>query len=194
MIAYTRPVRPQRALARSIRKILRRMPVDAPLPYRRNVGIALFNRDGLVFAGRPIAAGPEVLVTGEEWQMPQGGLDGETDVVAAARRELFEETGVRSVRLLAVASAWWRYDFPSYDGPPHKLSPFRGQEQCWTAFRFEGKDSEIDIAPAVGEPPEFLAWRWLPLADLPALVMPYKQAIYRRVAEVFASFAVPATD
>ena len=72
--------------------------------------------------------------------MPQGGIDPGEDIVAAAKRELAEETAITSVSLLAVTQEWWRYDFPPYDGPPHKLSGFRGQEQRWVALRFEGED------------------------------------------------------
>jgi putative (di)nucleoside polyphosphate hydrolase len=160
------------------------------LPYRPNVGIALFNRSGLVFAGKSFSAGPEIVEPGFEWQMPQGGIEREEDIVAAARRELAEETRVTSVSLLGVTQDWWRYDFPPYDGPPHKLSPFRGQEQRWVAFRFEGEDGEIDVLdPGGGELAEFSAWGWFPLADLPLMVVSYKQPVYRRVATAFAGFA-----
>jgi putative (di)nucleoside polyphosphate hydrolase len=159
-------------------------------PYRYNVGVALFNRAGLVLAGRAIGSGPEVVAPSHEWQMPQGGVDADTDIVAAARRELYEETNVRSVALLAATDAWWTYDFPPYDGPVHKLSPFRGQQQRWVAFRFEGDEREVDVLhPGGGEPPEFSAWDWFPLAELPHLVMPYKREVYRRVAEAFRPFA-----
>jgi len=159
-------------------------------PYRRNVGIALFNRKGLVFAGRAIGAGPEAVVAPYEWQMPQGGLDGEADIVAAARRELYEETNVRAVSLLAVTDEWWPYDFPPYDGPPHKLSAFRGQQQRWVAFRFDGDDGEINVLnPGGGEPPEFSDWDWLFLDELPQRVMPYKRAVYARVVQAFRPLA-----
>jgi len=162
-------------------------------PYRPNVGIALFSRAGLVLVGRARTAGPELIVPGFEWQMPQGGIDEGEDIVAAARRELWEETNVRSVSLLAVTGEWWDYDFPPYDGPPHKLSPFRGQKQRWTAFRFEGEESEIDVVDLpTGEPQEFFGWKWERLERLPALVTPHKRAVYRRVAEAFAAFAATA--
>ena len=43
---------------------------------------------GRVFAGRSHSAGPEIVLPGFDWQMPQGGIDANEDIVAAARREL----------------------------------------------------------------------------------------------------------
>jgi putative (di)nucleoside polyphosphate hydrolase len=162
------------------------------LPYRRNVGVALFNRAGLVLAGRSRNAGPEIVLPGFDWQMPQGGIDGHEDVVVAAQRELFEETNVQSVELLAVCPHSWAYDFPPYFGPPHHLCAFRGQVQQWVAFRFVGEDSEIDIGKPDGDqPPELSAWAWLPLAELVERVVSYKRAVYERVAEEFGHFSRP---
>jgi putative (di)nucleoside polyphosphate hydrolase len=160
------------------------------LPYRPNVGIALFNAAGLVFAGMALNEGPEVVAEGFEWQMPQGGIDPDEDIEVAARRELFEETGITEVAFMAATDTWWSYDFPPYDGPPHSLSGFRGQTQRWVAFRYLGDDQGINVTePASGLRPEFSAWAWMPLADLPALVMPHKRETYRRVAEAFRAFA-----
>jgi putative (di)nucleoside polyphosphate hydrolase len=167
------------------------MPDDA-LPYRPNVGIALFNRAGLVFAGRSHSAGPEIVLPGLDWQMPQGGIDADEDVVAAARRELTEETGITEADFLAVTADWWAYDFPPYAGPAHKLCAFRGQRQRWVAFRFAGTESEIDITrPNGDEPAEFSEWSWLPLAELQRRVVPFKREVYARVAAQFVRFAVP---
>jgi putative (di)nucleoside polyphosphate hydrolase len=165
------------------------------LPYRRNVGAALFNRDGLVFIGRrKRRRGGMELVAGFEWQMPQGGVDEGEAPLEAARRELFEETNVSSASLLAEAPDWL-----SYDLPPEALSGrwkgrYRGQTQKWFAFRFEGSDAEIDIdRPGGGAfKPEFEAWRWAPLEGLPAMVIPFKRAVYEAVVVAFAKFAVPA--
>jgi putative (di)nucleoside polyphosphate hydrolase len=45
-------------------------------PYRPNVGIALLNNLGEVLIGRRFRDdGPEIILPGLEWQMPQGGID-----------------------------------------------------------------------------------------------------------------------
>ena len=163
-----------------------------PRPYRPNVGVALFYSQGRVLVGRTQNAGPEIIAPGRDWQMPQGGIDGDEDIVAAARRELWEETNVRSVDFLAVTEDWWTYDFPAYHGPWHKLSAFRGQRQRWVAFRFAGTDSEIDVVhPAGGQPQEFFDWRWEELARTPTLVTPFKQPVYEKVAAAFTPYASP---
>jgi putative (di)nucleoside polyphosphate hydrolase len=163
----------------------------ADLPYRPCVGVMLISRHGLVFLGqRKAEAGPEHVDPSHSWQMPQGGIDPGEDIVAAAKRELAEETAITSVSLLSVTEEWWRYDFPPYDGPPHKLSGFRGQEQRWVALRFEGEDEEVDVLdPGSAEQAEFTAWDWFPLAELPELVTPFKRETYRKVAAAFAPFA-----
>jgi putative (di)nucleoside polyphosphate hydrolase len=163
---------------------------DEAKGYRPNVGIALFNAQGLVLIGRTESSGPEIVEPGLDWQMPQGGIDGAEEIIAAARREVWEETNVRSVALLGVTNEWWHYDFPAYGGPPHKLTPFHGQRQRWVAFRFTGEESEIDVAhPAGDQPQEFFEWRWEELALTPDLVVSYKRPVYLRVAEAFRAFA-----
>jgi putative (di)nucleoside polyphosphate hydrolase len=162
-------------------------------PYRPNVGVALFRDDGRVLIARRIRDdGPEIIRPGCEWQMPQGGIDPDEDPEAAAKRELWEETGATSVAVLDRLGEWLTYEFPPYAGPPHKLAAFRGQRQLWFAMRFHGSDSEIDLNPGCAEEPEFDAWRWERLDAVPSLVVPFKQAIYRQVAKAFRVYAGPA--
>jgi putative (di)nucleoside polyphosphate hydrolase len=164
------------------------------LPYRRNVGAAVFNRHGHVFVGRRRKRrGGMELVAGHEWQMPQGGIDEGEAPLAAALRELFEETNIARVSLLAEAPDWL-----SYDLPPEALSGrwrgrYRGQTQKWFAFAFEGDDAEIDIEhPGAGAfDPEFDAWRWAPIASLPELIVPFKRPVYEAVVVAFRDLAAP---
>jgi len=83
------------------------------------------------------------------------------------------------------------YEFPPYDGPPHRLSVFRGQRQKWFAFRFTGDMREIDVTRvhANGAEPEFGKWRWEALSRTPDIVVPFRRAVYLRVAEAFRRFA-----
>jgi putative (di)nucleoside polyphosphate hydrolase len=112
--------------------------MSEPKPYRLNVGIALFNADGRVLIGRRFRDdGPEIILPGLEWQMPQGGVDEGEDHRAAAFRELWEETSVRSADYLGETD-WLIYEFPPFDNPSHRLAKFRGQRQKWFALRFTG--------------------------------------------------------
>jgi len=165
---------------------------DAPPEgYRPCVGLALFNAKGLVFVGRRAnRALREHVAEGHEWQMPQGGIDKGEAPLEAATRELQEETNVTSVTLLAEAPGWLAYDLPADIGKEAWKGRWRGQAQKWFAFRLTGADDEIDIeTPAGGHKPEFDAWRWERLDRTPALIIPFKQGVYREVATLFAPFA-----
>ncbi|MDB5592292.1 RNA pyrophosphohydrolase [Enterovirga sp.] len=166
------------------------------LPYRPCVGIALVNRQGLVFLGRRRReAGPEHLEAdgGHAWQMPQGGIDPGEDPYRAALRELYEETNVRSVALLAEAPDWYAYDLPQAVAGRSWRGRYRGQTQKWFALRFTGPDSEIDVAAPGGgwHKPEFESWRWEKLENLPDLIIPFKRPVYDQVVAAFRSVVVP---
>ncbi|MDP3256009.1 MAG: RNA pyrophosphohydrolase [Bosea sp. (in: a-proteobacteria)] len=162
-----------------------------PDGYRPCVGLALFNPDGLVFIGRRANKSlREHVAPGHEWQMPQGGIDAGETPLQAATRELQEETNVTSVSLLAESPGWLAYDLPAEIGKQAWKGRWRGQAQKWFAFRLTGPESEIDIAtPAGGHKAEFDAWRWERLERTPALIIPFKQGVYREVAALFAPFA-----
>jgi len=164
--------------------------MSAEKPYRPNVGIALFNTQGEVLIGRRFRDdGPEIILPGLEWQMPQGGIDADEDPQQAVMRELWEETGVRNARYLG-ETEWLMYDFPSYNGPAHRLAKFRGQRQKWFALRFTGSEAEIDpLGSRNGQPPEFDQWRWERLDRLPDLVVPFRRDVYRAVVQSFCRFA-----
>ena len=124
--------------------------MSAEKPYRPNVGIALFNASGQVLIGRRFKDdGPEIILPGLEWQMPQGGIDADEDPSEAVMRELWEETGVSSAGYLG-ETGWLTYEFPPYAGPAHRLAKFRGQRQKWFALRFKGPESEINPLAAPG--------------------------------------------
>jgi putative (di)nucleoside polyphosphate hydrolase len=164
-------------------------------PYRPNVGIVLFNAEGQVLIGRRFRDdGPEIILPGLEWQMPQGGIDPNENARDAVMRELWEETGVTNAAYLAETD-WLTYEFPPYQGPAsHRLAQFRGQRQKWFALRFTGAEQEIDpLASRNGQPPEFDQWRWERLDRVADLVVPFRRDVYRTVAQTFARFAMAGT-
>ena len=167
---------------------------DAPtgLPYRPCVGVALFAGDGRVWIGKRRNGGLERVDADHVWQMPQGGIDKGEEPLAAARRELYEETNIRSVTLLAEAADWFAYDLPEAVVGQTWKGKYGGQTQKWFAFRFEGDEAEIDIdRPAGGgHKPEFSAWRWEEIERLPELIIPFKRAVYERVVREFRHLAV----
>lgn len=163
----------------------------ASLPYRLCAGIMVFNADGLVWAGRRIAEGnTEYDGSPQLWQMPQGGIDADEDPYQAALRELYEETGMRSVELLAEAPDWIDYDLPAHMLGIGLKGKYRGQRQRWFAFRFTGNEDEISINPPPGgHTAEFDAWDWKQIQDLPGLIVPFKRNAYEQVVSAFEYLA-----
>lgn len=161
------------------------------LPYRPCVGVVLFNRDGLVWAGRRCEEKyTEYSEQPKRWQFPQGGIDRNEEPQRAALRELYEETGVSSVSLLAESRGWLTYDLPREMLGVGLKGRFRGQRQRWYALRFEGRESEIRIQPPPdGHHPEFDAWEWVRLVEMPERIVEFKRPVYEALAEEFAPFA-----
>ncbi len=156
------------------------MTDPADLPYRPCVGVMLLNRTGQVFVGQRLDT------TLEAWQMPQGGIDPGEEPLTTAIRELGEETGIApdNVELIAEAPGQFRYDLPPELIGKVWKGRYRGQIQRWFLFRFTGTDADIRIATAH---PEFRAWRWADPKDLPALIVPFKRALYREVLAAFSA-------
>jgi putative (di)nucleoside polyphosphate hydrolase len=153
--------------------------------YRPNVGVVLFHPDGRVWLGKRAATPPPWC-----WQFPQGGVDAGENLEAAARRELSEETGARRVSFLARTDNWVAYDFPEGHARTKAARGWKGQKQVWFAFRFDGEDSEFDLA--AHPPPEFDDWRWAYLDEAVELVVPFKRAAYEAMAAAFDVFATRA--
>jgi len=136
----------------------------------------LLNQDGLAFAGQ------RVNFQVDAWQMPQGGIDAGEAPRDAAIRELAEETGVTAAEVIGESDRWHRYDLPDEFLGRVWRGRYRGQEQKWFAMRFNGSDSDINLD---AHEREFATWRWIDPEELPALIVPFKRAIYEAVVEEF---------
>lgn len=164
-------------------------PDREKMPYRDCAGAAVFNDKGLVFIGRrmPEHDPEDKSESTAPWQMPQGGIDKGEKPEAAALRELFEETSVRSVEPMGEAPGWIYYDLPDEALGIALKGKYRGQRQRWFAYRFTGDESEINvIEPGDGSmPAEFDKWRWEDLEKLPDLIVPFKRDAYLEVVDAF---------
>jgi putative (di)nucleoside polyphosphate hydrolase len=150
----------------------------------------VLNRSGLVWIGRRMDARDDPEGRGTWWQMPQGGIDEHEDPRAAALRELREETGMKTVELIAEHPRWLTYDLPASLEGKAWSGRYRGQKQKWYAVRFLGDEAEIDIHP-LGHRQEFETWRWARLPEIADLVVPFKRDVYAAVLGEFEPLARP---
>lgn len=151
---------------------------DIDQAYRLGVGMMVLNQKNHVL----VAQRRDIRM--DAWQMPQGGIDEGETPLEAAFRELHEEIGTNKVQLIHEAQDWYRYDLP--EDLQQKLwnGQYRGQKQKWFLFRFLGEDRDIDLSLT----DEFIDWKWVPMGDLKALVVPFKSEVYERVIQAFVAY------
>ena len=148
------------------------------LPLRLGVGIVLLNQKNEIFVGKRID-NPK-----NSWQMPQGGVDQNEDFLQAAKRELVEETGIKSIRLIKELDGWFKYDLPEYLLGKLWEGKYKGQKQKWFVMKFLGKPNEINVKT---KNPEFLDWKWINLSKLPEIAVHFKVDIYKKIKEQLTS-------
>ena len=148
------------------------------LPLRMGVGIILLNNQNKVFVGKRIDN------PGSHWQMPQGGINDNENILEAAQRELLEETGVKSVKLIKELNEWFEYNLPTSLLGKIWQGKYRGQKQKWFVMKFTGKNEEINIKT---KNPEFLDWKWIDPSDLPHVAVDFKKSIYEKILKELSS-------
>jgi len=147
------------------------------LPYRPCAGVMLLNHMNKVFVGQRIDT------TMEAWQMPQGGIDEGEDPEQSMWRELKEEIGTADAEIIAKTEDWLTYDLPDDLVGRVWGGKYRGQKQIWFLMRFLGKDSDINLET---HHPEFNAWRWVDVSEVPKLIVPFKRDLYYAIISEFA--------
>ena len=145
---------------------------DTDLPLRSGVGIIVLNKDNKVLVAKRIDNQKDF------WQMPQGGVDVGEDYLAAAYRELEEETSIKNVKLIKELDGLTSYVLPKNLLGVIWKGKYRGQEQKWFVMEFLGQNSEIDIKT---ENPEFCEWKWIDLEKITDLVVDFKLHVYEDV-------------
>ena len=139
------------------------------LPLRSGAGIVVLNKDNKVFVAKRIDNQKNF------WQMPQGGVDEGEENLAAAYRELEEETSIKNVDLVKELDGLISYELPKNLLGVIWKGKYRGQEQKWFVTKFLGHDSEIDINT---KNPEFCEWKWIDLDKITDLVVNFKLHVY----------------
>ena len=145
---------------------------NTSLPLRSGVGIVVLNKNNKIFVAQRIDNQKNF------WQMPQGGVEKDENYLAAAYRELEEETSIKNVDLIKELGGLISYELPKNLLGVIWKGKYRGQEQKWFVMRFLGQDDEINIKT---KNPEFCEWKWADLENITDLVIDFKLHVYENV-------------
>ncbi len=141
--------------------------------YRLNVGLIIINDKGKLL----ICKRKDI----NSWQFPQGGIDfGETPL-KAAKRELFEEVGIKgsSVRNIGSMDDWIKYDIPKENRKKRLLQKnFKGQKQKWFMFKLI---KNIDVSFENDPDGEFDDYKWVSYWYPLQSIISFKKDVYRTV-------------
>ena len=143
--------------------------IKSDLPMRIGVGVILLNNKNEVFVGKR-RDNPSI-----HWQMPQGGVDGKETLIDAAKRELFEETGIKKVKIIKEIDKWLEYELPENLIGIIWKGKFRGQRQKWFIARFLGQDNEVNLDK---HNMEIIDWKWINFEELPKVIVKFKKNLY----------------
>ena len=149
------------------------------LPMRIGVGVVVLNNINQVFVGKR-KDNP-----GDKWQMPQGGVDKGESYINAMKRELFEETSIKNIKILKEIDRTYEYELPDNLVGIIWKGKFRGQKQKWFITKFLGKDSEINLNT---KHPEFIDWRWIDPKKLPEVIVNFKKDLYINLLKEINTF------
>ena len=149
------------------------------LPMRNGVGVIVLNNENKVFVGKrkdnPV----------DRWQMPQGGVDIGESYLSAMKRELYEETSIKSIEILKEINGFFEYELPKNLVGIIWKGKFRGQKQKWFITRFIGNENEINLQT---KNPEFIEWKWIIPDELPKTIVDFKKKMYVELLVILKDF------
>ena len=149
------------------------------LPMRNGVGVIILNNENKVFVGKrkdnPV----------NKWQMPQGGVETGESHLSAMKRELYEETSIKSIEILKEINGFFEYELPKNLVGIIWKGKFRGQKQKWFITRFIGNENEINLQT---KNPEFIEWKWIIPDELPKTIVDFKKKMYDELLEILKDF------
>ena len=149
------------------------------LPMRKGVGVIILNNKNEVFVGKrkdnPI----------DKWQMPQGGVDKGESYTSAMKRELYEETSIKSIKILKEIDGFFEYELPKNLIGIIWKGRFRGQKQKWFITKFIGNEEEINLQT---QNPEFIDWKWIAPDELPKIIVDFKKEMYDEILIALKKF------
>ncbi len=153
--------------------------IEKKLPLRIGVGAIVLNNKNEIFVGKrkdnPV----------NKWQMPQGGVDKNENFLTAMKRELYEETSIKSIKVLKELDGSFEYELPKNLLGIIWKGKFRGQKQKWFITRFTGKENEINLKT---KHPEFIEWKWIKMDELPKVIVDFKKDVYEKILRELKKF------
>ncbi len=117
--------------------------------------------------------------------MPQGGVDIGESYLSAMRRELYEETSIKSIEILKEVDGFFEYELPKNLVGIIWKGKFRGQKQKWFIAKFIGNENEINLQT---RDPEFIEWKWIAPDELPKTIVDFKKKMYVELLEIIKDF------
>ena len=139
------------------------------LPMRIGVGIIILNNENKIFVGKRKDNSED------KWQMPQGGVEEGENFLTAMKRELFEETSIKNIKIIKKIEKMYEYELPESLAGIIWKGKYRGQKQKWFITKFLGDDKEINLYT---EYPEFVEWKWIEAKQLPDVIVDFKKKLY----------------
>ena len=152
---------------------------EKKLPMRNGVGIIILNNENKIFVGKrkdnPI----------DKWQMPQGGIDKGENYISATKRELLEETSIKSIKIIKEIEGYFEYELPKHLIGIIWKGKYRGQKQKWFIAKFLGEEKEINLNTSN---PEFIEWKWIYPNELPEVIVDFKRDLYKQLLKEINKF------